>query len=142
MPCKNCKFFKKTRNIPFGECSNDEVFQYAEDREDLKEIGNNTLVIVGEGEAMVGLEYQCSSYVSKKDAQKETLNSTGDFQKGNQNFVPPAKKKRGKSGLELTGPSFMKKPSTRDIKFSNPYAEPPIYAPSPSKSRRDSTETF
>jgi hypothetical protein len=101
MSCKECKFFKKIRSLPFGECSNDEVFQYAEDKEDLKDIGNNVLVILGEGEPVVGIEYSCSNFVSRKLNKQKTITKTSDFDTDSSNFIPDAKKKR--QGIASSG---------------------------------------
>lgn len=81
------------RNLHFGECSNDKVFQYAENKEDLKELGDSTLVIVGEGQPIVGINYMCAFYVSRKENKKPKLSATNDSS-FNRGFIPPARKKR------------------------------------------------
>ena len=93
MSCKSCKYFKKIRNYPFGECSNDDIFQYAESKEDLEGLGENILVIMGDGIPVVGMEYKCSHYASKKSVPEKVLSSTNDFNNG-AGFKPPAQKKR------------------------------------------------
>ena len=92
--CKNCKFFKKMRGYPFGDCSNDDVFQYAETKEDLKDLGENVLVIMGEGIPVVGVTYVCSHYVSRKASHDKVLSATGDFSDLGGGFRPDAQKKR------------------------------------------------
>ena len=93
MPCKNCKYFKKIRNHHFGECSNDDFFQYAEDKDDLVELGNDTLVIMGQGEPIVGTEYECPQFVSRKEVRNKELTATHDFRESG-GFKPPAQQKR------------------------------------------------
>lgn len=102
MNCKTCKFFKKKRGIPFGDCSNDELFQYAETNEDLADIGDNTLVIFGEGVPVVGVNYKCRNYVSRNQKKEKTLSETEDFKNRDRGYIPPAQKKRrpGMGGYE------------------------------------------
>ena len=88
------------RNVSFGECLNDELFQYAEDKADLSEIGNNTLVIMGEGTPAVGTEYTCEHFDSRKGKQEKSLSPTGDFANRGNSFSPPAKQKREKGPFE------------------------------------------
>ena len=93
MSCKSCKFFKKIRNFSFGECSNDDIFQYAESKEELEGLGDNVLVIMGEGSPVVGMEYKCSHYTSRRAAPERVLSATNDLANIG-NFKPEAQKKR------------------------------------------------
>ena len=97
MACKNCKYFKKIRGHHFGECSNDDFFQYAEDKNDLEGLGDNTLVIMGGGEPIVGTEYECQQYISRRENTNKVLTSTNDFRQGS-GFKPPAEQKRHGAG--------------------------------------------
>lgn len=101
MACKNCKFFKKIRGHSFGECSNDDAFQYAEEKQDLEGLGDNVLVIMGEGVPVVGMEYKCAHYASKKATHDKVLSATSDFS-DNSGFRPIAQKKRqGYGGAKI-----------------------------------------
>ena len=60
--CANCTYFKKLRGYPFGECNNDDLLQYCEEKKDLKELSANSLVVVGKGNMYVGVEFFCPEY--------------------------------------------------------------------------------
>jgi len=97
MACKSCKHFKKIRGHHFGECSNDDFFQYAENKDDLTDLGDNTLVIMGGGEPIVGTEYECPQYLSRREPSNKVLTPTNDFREGS-SFKPPAQQKRRGAG--------------------------------------------
>jgi hypothetical protein len=94
MACKNCVYFKKLRSLSFGECSNDKAFQYAESKEDLKDLGDHVLVIMGEGEPIVGVNFACQNFLHRRSQQKEALSATEDSLGHPSGFTPPAQKKR------------------------------------------------
>lgn len=81
------------RGLSFGECSNDKVFQYAENKDDLRDIGSTALVIVGEGQPAVGVDFMCGNYVSRQDKSSQRLTATDDSNR-NGGFRPEAQKKR------------------------------------------------
>ena len=94
MACKNCKFFKKIRNHSFGDCNNDTMFQYAEDRADLVNIGSDALVILGEGIPIVGIDYGCQHWYGRGNKEDKSLTPTNDFSTNYKSYDPPAKHKR------------------------------------------------
>jgi len=103
--CKNCQFFKKMRNYSFGKCSNDKMFQYAENKEDLAEMGEDTLIIMGEGEPIVGINYYCNNYVPRGTKKTGVLSVTNDFRSGIKSYAPPAAAKRkGNDGIRFIPP--------------------------------------
>ena len=57
--CNKCKYFSKYRGLEFGPCNNDNLFQYADNKEDLASIDPDNLIIMGEAIPVVGIKYFC-----------------------------------------------------------------------------------
>lgn len=93
--CANCRHFSKYRGINYGQCNNDDVFQYADNKEDLKNFNNDSLIIMGNAVTVVGTDYWCGAYVSRKE--KESPTETKDYRR-NAGFTPPAERKHRMRG--------------------------------------------
>jgi hypothetical protein len=91
--CATCKFFKKYRGVEKGTCENDDVFQYADSKSDLDNIDNESLIIMGNAVAVVGTNYFCGRYVSRKE--KNSLSVANEFQHSG-GYTPSAEKKHSK----------------------------------------------
>jgi len=76
------------------------MFQYAENKEDLKEIGSDTLVIMGEGTPIVGVNYHCQHYIARNSKKDKSLTSTSDFTERKGGYNPPAKNKRDRRSFD------------------------------------------
>lgn len=92
--CKSCVYFKKFRGYPFGECTNEEVFQFAEVKQDLKELANDAFVLMGNAIPVVGVKFGCSKFMARGSKKPDSLTTTSDFKTERSNFVPEARKKR------------------------------------------------
>jgi len=93
--CASCISFKKLRGYSFGECNNDEFFQYCEDKKELKELNTHALVIIGEGVPYVGVDYCCSNYKARGSKSSEVFSfPLSSMNSGRRSYSPPAKNKR------------------------------------------------
>jgi len=86
------------RNLSFGNCSNDNVFQYAESIDDLKDIGDNTLVVMGGNSPIVGVHYSCGHFEERNGKANKVLTSPEDYSNHSFGYTPPAQKKRSGQG--------------------------------------------
>ena len=88
--CSSCKYFSKYRGINYGQCNNDNVFQYADNKDDLKNFSDDSLIIMGNAVTVVGTNYWCGAYMSRKD--KDIPTETKDFKK-HSGFTPASERK-------------------------------------------------
>jgi hypothetical protein len=96
MNCRNCKHFSKYRNLDFGSCNNDAVFQYADNKEDLAGFNNDMLILMGRAVPVVGINYFCELFEDRKDKKVFIEEKKAKF--ATKGFKPPAASKTRRRG--------------------------------------------
>lgn len=91
--CSNCKYFSKYRGLDYGKCENDDLFQFADSKEDLKNFATTTLLIMGNAIPVVGIDYKCFLF-EPRGSKKELLTSDKENLYKSRSFKPVAANKK------------------------------------------------